>query len=947
MYPFFSFRSKSCHVLHMNNSIGNWKNYKYRVVLNINARGGELRKNDGKQVEDGKRGRIMYENRTVEEVCKEFSADLRTGLSAAEVEVRQRHYGENELRENPPPTMIRRIAAQLCDSLIFVLFAAAGISLLLGEYGDAAVILAVVILNAAVGVIQEGKAEKALESLKRMTQLEVLVIRDGRESELPAKALVPGDLVVLDAGRQVPADLRLVETAGMKVEEAALTGESRPVEKNSRFLAGNALPAAERKNEVFMTSYVTAGRGKGIVIATGMNTEVGRIASLIRDTPEEETPLQRRLADLGRLLSFLTVGLCVLLFALAVWQKRDVLEMLITAISLAVAAVPEGLPAVVTIVLAMGVTRMARVGTIVRRLPSVETLGAVSVVCSDKTGTLTKNEMTVTACYVNQKEYTENEIADCAGSASGKRLLEVFALCNDAREDVGEATERALLSFCELAGVHTDRLRKKYPRKWELPFDSTRKRMTTVHEIDGSICAYTKGAPDVILQRCRHEMMAGRIVPLTDARKAEIEAEMESMSARALRVLAGAWRKLEAGKRREAPDVDENMVFLGLAGMMDPPREEAAGAVRAFERAAVRTVMITGDHADTALAVARKLGIARTREECMTGSEMDLLEEGELEQRIGTVAVFARVSPEHKVRIVRALKQRGWVTAMTGDGVNDAPALKAADIGIAMGKGGTDVARQAADVILTDDNFATIERAIEEGRGIYENIRKSILFLLSSNLGEILTMFVAVVAGIPAPLGAAHILWINLITDSLPALALGMDENDREALMGRPPRQPGESLFAGGGWFCMIFYGILIAAVSLGAFLYLPWKYGMVSMAASGREIAGILGALKERTLLVRAQTYAFTVLGLSELFHAVGMRALSGSAFSRKEGKNPLMLFAFLFGLVMQILVTEIPGLTGLFHTVRLTPIEWLLLLLAASLPLVAHELLAVIGRR
>ena len=869
----------------------------------------------------------MYENRTVEEVCREFSANLRTGLSATEVEVRRRHYGENELREAPSRSLIGRIGGQLCDSLIFVLFAAAGISLLLGEYSDAGVILAVVVLNAAVGVIQEGKAEKALESLKRMTQLEAVVLREGKERKIAARELVPGDLVVLDAGRQVPADLRLIEAAEMRVEESALTGESRAVEKNGHFLAASALPVAERKNEAFMTSYVTAGRGKGIVIATGMNTEVGRIAALIREAPEEETPLQKRLSDLGKLLSLLTVGLCVILFVLAVWQKRDVMEMLITAISLAVAAVPEGLPAVVTIVLALGVTKMARAGTIVRRLPSVETLGAVSVVCSDKTGTLTKNEMTVTTCYVGCREYTETELLHSRESEAGKRLLEVFALCSDAGEMVGDATERALWGFCENCGISPEHLRRRYPRKGEIPFDSDRKRMTTVHERGESWISCVKGAPDVILKRCRYEMQEGKILTLNRGRREEIEAEITRMSARALRVLAGAYKELKTGKMsdgkwdKQEDQLEQNLVFLGLAGMMDPPREAAAGAVLAFRRASVRTIMITGDHADTALAVAWQLGIAEQREECMTGAQLEALDEGELAERIGTVSVFARVSPEHKVRIVRALKYAGCVTAMTGDGINDAPALKSADIGIAMGKGGTDVARQAADMILTDDNFATIERAIEEGRGIYENIRKSILFLLSSNLGEILTMFVAVAAGIPAPLGAGHILWINLITDSLPALALGMDGNDQEKLMRQPPRRPGESLLAGGGWFCMIFYGCLIAAVTLGAFF--------------------------SESELSRAQTYAFTVLGLSELFHAVGMRSLTGSAFSRSLGRNRLMLAAFFVGVLMQVAVTEISFLMKLFHTVRLHPVEWLVLLMVSAVPLLVHELVAFLFRK
>lgn len=888
----------------------------------------------------------MYEEKSPAEVMRHFATGGQ-GLTREDAEERLRLYGNNTLQEPERRSLPARLWSQLCDSLIFVLFAAAGISVMLGEFSDAAVILAVVVLNAVVGVIQEGRAEKALESLKQLTRLEAVVIRDGKEQEIDAGLLVPGDLVVLDTGRQVPADLRLIETNELKTEESALTGESVPVRKNSAFRAKQGAPLGERKNMAFMTSYVTAGRGLGIVTATGMQTEIGRIAAMIHESPEEETPLQKRLSELGRVLSLTAIGLCALLFGMAVLQKRDVLEMLITAISLAVAAVPEGLPAVVTIVLALSVTRMAKLGTIVRRLPSVETLGAVSVVCSDKTGTLTKNEMTVTACYCGGNLRETSQVSQLLQRKNpGRReereeaedlslLLEAFCLCNDATEQMGEPTELALYQLGKDCGADPETVRRQQPRQGELPFSSERKRMTTFHRSGSSLVSYTKGAPDVILERCSHIRKQGRTVAMDAAEKKRVEAVVEQLSSGALRVLAAA---MTEGRKNSK---ETEMTFLGLAGMMDPPREEAREAVEAFRRAGVRTIMITGDHAKTACAVAAQLGIGNSR--CLTGEQLDGLSDEELRHRIPTVSVFARVSPAHKVRIVRALRSLGHITAMTGDGVNDAPSLKIADIGIAMGKNGTDVARQASDMILTDDNFATIERAIEEGRGIYENIRKSVIFLLSSNLGEIITMFAAVAAGVPSPLKACHILWVNLITDSLPALALGMDENDREQLMRRPPRRPEESLFAGGGWFCTVFYGAVIAAVSLGAFFFVPWK----AAAAEGRTLTFALARelLFRKKLLVHAQTYAFTVLGLSELFHAIGMRSPGRSVFCAGLFSNRLMWAAFFCGLLLQAAVTELPWFTGIFCTASLSLKEWAGLFLTSAIPLTTHELLTLPG--
>lgn len=884
----------------------------------------------------------MYEKKTIEETLQKLNADGKEGLKGSDVEERQRHYGRNVLEEKKQRTLLQRFVGQLCDSLIFVLFAAAGISVLLGEYSDAVIILTVVALNAAVGVVQEGKAQKALEALRKMTRLEAVVIRDGVEQEIDAQELVPGDLVVLDAGCQVPADMRLIQSAGLKIEESALTGESAPVKKEAGYTAEGKVAAGDRKNMAFMTSYVTSGRGRGIVTATGMGTEIGRIAAMIHEAPEEETPLQKRLGELGKILSLTAVALCAALFVLAVIQKRDVMEMLITAISLAVAAVPEGLPAVVTIVLALSVTRMAKAGTIVRKLPSVETLGAVSVVCTDKTGTLTKNQMTVTEWYENGSvcEVSENGTDHSPGLPS-ERLAECFALCSDAvlESRTGDPTELALQEFALLAGVSRESANARKKRCGEIPFDSERRMMTTLHREKGGYVSYTKGAPDEVIKHCTKIWKNGEAVPMTPADQKQVRQAAEEMSGKALRVLAAAMRE---GVSRPA---EKGLTFIGMAGMMDPPRDEAREAVELFKKASVRTVMITGDHAKTAGAIARQLGIAGSGEECMTGEELDRTDDETLRKRIGTLSVFARVSPEHKVRIVNAFRSAGMITAMTGDGVNDAPSLKNADIGIAMGRSGTDVAKQAADMILTDDNFATIEKAIEEGRGIYENIKKSVIFLLSSNFGEIATMFAAIAAGVASPLKPSHILWINLITDSLPALALGVDQNDNRRLMRRPPRKAGESLFAGGGWFYTLFYGFLIAGISLAAFFRLPVEMA----AAAGMELSleAVREMLQNPEILLHSQTYAFTVLGLSQLFHAVGMRDVRASVFGSRLFSNRLMLLAFGAGLMLQAAVTEVPFLAEVFGTSILSISEWGFLLSLAAVPLIAHEILAIITAR
>lgn len=826
--------------------------------------------------------------------------------------------GHNVLKEVPEKNALQRFLAQLNDPLIFILFIAASISMLLGEYSDTLIILSVILVNALVGVIQEGKAQRALHALKEMSSPKALLIKDGNTTEIPAADLIPGDEVLLDAGRQVPADLLITESNCLKIEESALTGESLPVEKDTH-----------THNRAYLSTNVTYGRGKGTVTAIGMDTEIGKIASLINEVPAESTPLQKRLSDLGKLLSILSIALCALLFLIAIIQHRNVMEMLITAISLAVAAVPEGLAAIVTMVLALSVSRMVKVNTIVKKLPSVETLGCVSVVCSDKTGTLTQNKMSVTACYTDGRLLPPEELS----REAHRSFVEGFALCNDVSARIGDPTELALLDMA--AGLHVYRpvLETRLPRIDEIPFDSDRKMMTTLHRMGSSSVSYTKGSPDEILKRCTHIRLDGKVVPFTPAHKQNIRNAIKEMSSRALRVLALAMR---TGDRKAT---EKELIFVGLAGMKDPIRPGVAEAVTSCQKAGVKVVMITGDRVDTAYAIAGELSIADSMSQCMTGSQLDHLPDAEFKKAVRNIHVFAQVSPSHKTKIVKALKETGNVVAMTGDGVNDAPSLKSADVGIAMGKAGTDVAKNASDIILTDDNFATIVKAIEQGRSIYANIKKSVLFLLSSNFGEIITMLTAILFGFASPLKPSHILWINLITDSLPALSLGVDCSDTSHFMKRPPRPKDENLFADGGLSCTVFYGLLIGFISISAFLYLPIQ----TLRASGIAItpSHIRGLLLLPDVLTRSQTYAFTVLGISQLFHAIGMRDVDCSLFRMKHFTNKLMMLAVVLGIALQALVTTVPYFIKAFGTVPLSFSDWKMLLLLAAMPLLAHEFL------
>ncbi len=889
----------------------------------------------------------MYEVKTAAEVLRMLGTDKDKGLWPKDVMERRAKYGPNRLKDQEQKSLGQMILEQLNDPLILILVVAMAVSLMLHELGDAIIIVTVVVLNATVGIIQEGKAGKAVEALKKISSPQAVVLREGERIKISAEDLVQGDIVFLEAGNMVPADLRLLETNGICVEESTLTGESVPVEKDADHVV-EVSGDNSCMNMAYMSTYVTKGRGRGVVTATGMDTRIGHIADMLHEGKEKLTPLQVKLGELGKVLSALAVGICVFLFVVAVLQKRDVGEMLLTSVSLTVAAVPEGLPAIVTIVLALSVSRMVRAKTIVRKLSSVETLGAVEVVCSDKTGTLTQNKMTVTECYLEGKMTGRERFADLFGTwnkgqapdNAHRHFLLGSILCNDGilsgEEKIGDPTELALLYMARDCGVEIEELRACFPRIREKGFDSERKMMTTVHRDGQGYISYSKGAAERILDGCDRIYAQGRVTVMTQGDRNAVAKVQGSLMKEGRRVMALSMTEDEGME-------EKNMIFLGLLSMQDPVRPEAVRAVADFEQAGVSTVMITGDHPDTAFSIARELGIADNPKQCITGRELDHLKEHSFLQRLQELRVFARVTPEHKVRIVEGYRTLGKTVAMTGDGVNDAPSLQAADIGIAMGMNGTDVARGAADFVLMDDNFATIHTAIKEGRGIYENIRKSVLFLLSSNLGEIITMLITIVAGLPSPLKASFILWINLITDSLPALALGVDDNESERLMMERPRKKEDSLFAKGGLLCVICYGLVIGGVSLAAFLKVPYD----RIVAEGLPVTlrNVVEGLQISAVLAKAQTHAFTVLGISQLFHAIGMRDVNRSVFKMNHRNNPYMIGAFVVGIALQVAVTEIPPLIMLFGSVRLGLTEWGQLIALSATPLIVHELLVAIG--
>ena len=829
------------------------------------------------------------------------------GLSDADAAERLERFGKNELQEGQQKTLVGMFLHQFKDVMIIILLIAAAIAGLMGEVTDTAIIAAVVLINAFLGVAQESKAERALAALKKMSAPFAKVRRQGNVSLLRAEEIVPGDIVLVEAGDYIPADMRLLETASLKIEEAALTGESVPVDKITSPLEVDNIMVGDRYNMAYLGTSVTYGRGTGIITATGMDTEVGQIADQINRTTIEETPLQKKLAELGKYLSIIIVIIAGAIFAAGILQDRDTLEMFLTAVSLAVAAIPEGLPAIVTIVLALGVQKMARQNAIIRRLSAVETLGSTEVICSDKTGTLTLNQMTVKELYWHQHR------ADSRGTLPPDKTLEimmqVITLCNDSKttriapdriQVLGDPTETALIYFSFEKGFYPENLEDNMPRIAELPFDSERKLMTTVNLVDDIPRIMTKGAPDVLLRRCSQILVDGELRPLDDAALAQINQAHKNMAVKALRVLATAYKDTRsAPDELGSVDLENELIFLGLVGMIDPPRLEAQEAVRICKEAGIKAVMITGDHRDTATAIARELGIIEDDSEVLTGQELDHISETDFLKRVSNYSVYARVSPEHKVRIVRAWKHNGKVVAMTGDGVNDAPALKAADIGVGMGITGTDVSKGVSDMVLADDNFATIVLAVEEGRKIYNNIRKAIQFLLSANTGEILTLFIATMLNWTI-LYPIHILWINLVTDTFPALALGLEEGET-GIMKQKPRPSAASIFADGLGTNIVYQGVLQALITLTAY-YIGIRYYNQPIAI----------------------TMAFATLAFIQVAHAFNVRSSHESVLRMGLFTNPYLLGASLLSASLMVAVILIPGLSGLFRVTSLSLPQW-----------------------
>ena len=861
-----------------------------------------------------------WQNLSKEECVKKLETNQSKGLSTSQVKKRLEQYGTNELTHKKKNGFFKKFISQFSDFMVIILLIAATVSFITSlirhdmDFIDSIIILTIVVVNAFTGVIQESRAEKAIEALKKLSSPQATVLRDGKEMKIDSSGLVPGDIVVLSTGDMVPADLRILESYSLKAEESALTGESVPVEKSPNGTFSADTPIGDRTNMLFSGSSVTAGRGKGVVVATAMKTEVGKIAHMINTEETPQTPLQNHLAKTSKILGIGALIICGIIFILGLFQHISPLEMFMISISLAVAAIPEGLPVIVTIVLAMGVKRMATNRAIIRRLPAVETLGGASVICSDKTGTLTQNKMTVV-------EMADSEHALDLRGTEPEFILNLAVLCNNctvsAERVNGDPTEAALV----IASKNKKNvLEQQYPRIKEIPFSSDRKRMTTIHRLHtGGYRIITKGAPDVLLNLCTGVHIQNNSHTLTASVKNRIMHRNSDMASRSLRVLGVAYKdvtELPSGEKM----IESNLTFCGLIGMIDPPRPEAKEAVRMCKQAGIRPVMITGDHVATATAIGRELGILDENGMALTGAQLDQMEQHQLEKEIYKYCVYARVSPAHKVRIVKAFQARGEVVAMTGDGVNDAPALKAADIGCAMGQSGTDVAKGASDLILTDDNFSTIVSAVREGRGIYENIRKTIHFLISCNIGEIMTILVAFIFGMPSPLLAIQLLWVNLVTDSLPALALGVDPIDDDIMQRKPSRQS-KSLFGNGMGYNIVVEGCMIGALSLLAF-----TIGRVFFDGTGTE--PLIG-----------RTMAFAVLSLSQVAHAFNMRS-EHSIFHIGVFKNRKLVIAALACIALQASVILIPPLSAVFKTAHLGILQWAIVIGLALVPIVVVEI-------
>lgn len=891
----------------------------------------------------------MY-NKGKDIVLKELNTNLEEGLTEEEVIKRQKE-GKNELIETKPKPLFLKILDQLNEPMVYILAVAAGISAFMKEISDAIIILVVIIINTVVGLVQEDKAQKSLDALKKLSVPKTLVKRDGTLKEIPVGELVAGDIVVIEAGRYIPADLRLVEVVDLKIDESILTGESVPVEKMDGVIDGENIALGDLKNMAFMSSYATYGRGVGVVTSIGMDTEVGKIAAMIDEADQIKTPLQKRLEKLSKYLGIGALLICLLIFVISIIQGKDLIEMLLVSISLAVAIIPEGLPAVITVVLALGVQKMIRQNAIVKKLPAVETLGSVNVICSDKTGTITQNKMTVTKIYYNNKLKPIEELTE-----EDRLLVEGFMLCNDASNEgdlVGDPTEIALLDMGNILSIKKSNIDKEFPRIDEMPFDSERKMMTTVNRYNGKEIVFTKGALDLVLQRATHILLNNEKLPIENY-KDEIYSSASDMSKEALRVLALAYKERDCVEEArglshittsdltceekdcvgetsnlspittsDSPHGGEseekyesNLIFIGLVGMIDPPREEVKEAVQKCYSAGIRTVMITGDHKDTAFAIAGEVGISQDIDQVIEGQDLLTMTQEELNKTIDNYRVFARVQPEHKVMIVNALQSKGYIVSMTGDGVNDAPSLKAANIGVAMGITGSDVSKEASDMILTDDNFATIVKAVEEGRNIYNNIRKTILFLLSCNLGELFTLFTAIVLNWSIPLRPIHILWVNLVTDTLPALSLGVDPSGKD-VMKEKPRSRDESIFGKGGLTYLILNGIFIGAITLIAFTY------------------GLKGGS-----LIHGQTMAFLVLSISQLFHSINNRNLRQSIFKTGIFKNRFLIYSIILGIISQAIIVQVPIFNKIFGTVPLVLMDWIIVIAFSLSIILANEI-------
>ena len=874
---------------------------------------------------------------SAEEVLRNLGVGAE-GLTSAQAQERLAKYGPNKLKEAEKPTLFQRFIAQLKDPMLIILMIAAAVSavtnLMAGhnEMAEVIIILAVVLLNAILGVFQESKAEAAIEALQTMTAATCKVLRDGKMTILHSTDLVPGDVVLLEAGDAVPADGRIIENASLKIEEAALTGESVPVNKMLEALGlaegQDDVPLGDRKNMCYMGSTVVYGRGKAVITTTGMDTEMGKIAGALAATEEEQTPLQRKLDELGKMLSKLVLGICVFIFAFNLFMAGDfhlevILETFMTAVSLAVAAIPEGLATVVTVVLSIGVTNMSKRNAVIRRLTAVETLGCTQVICSDKTGTLTQNKMTVVD-HVGETNLVATAMALCSD-----------ANLNDENQAEGEPTECALVNFAYSVGLKKQDMEKATPRVDEAPFDSGRKMMSTIHDLGGKNIQYTKGGPDVVLARCTHYYENGEAKPMTEEKRSEIMKQNKAMADRALRVLAAAKRDWDAKPESNEPEfLEHDMVFLGLTGMIDPVRPEVKAAIDECRSAGIRAVMITGDHKDTAVAIAKELGIITDASEAITGAELSDIPDDQICEAVKKYGVYARVQPEHKTRIVNAWKANGAITAMTGDGVNDAPSIKSADIGVGMGITGTDVTKNVADMVLADDNFATIVAAVGEGRRIYDNIRKAIQFLLASNMSEVLGVFSATLMGFTL-LKPVHLLFINLVTDCFPALALGMEEAEPDT-MNRPPRDSKEGIFAGGLFADIAYQGILVTALTIISYL----------IGASFEFGGGFFAQLRTLGASDHGMTMAFLTMSMCEIFHSFNLRSQRKSIFSLKV-PNQVLWAAMIGSFILTTLLLEVPFLANAFGFTPIGLTEYGVAIALAILVIPIVEIVKVFQRK